>query len=237
MGGTGIFRSSGNGGAGGGGWYGGAGAYPDASGDDDRGGGGGSGYVLTADSFKPDGYLLDSTCYLTDTILQQGGQTGDGLVTIEVLEFYVFSLILAADEDGVKGFNGSEWVVVGEFPTVDMFKTYGVTELPFVFDGLKSGAQYAFLNANTSRKPKDASLLVDLLTPPQVIRQTKTFVIPDGFTVDRIKVNHTNTNAGTVGYEYDMIDNEMCFTYTLNAPSREDNVLLNKVNVHLKESR
>ena len=214
IGGTGVFRSSGNGGA-----------------------GGGSGYVLTVDSFKPDGYLLSDVYYLSDTTLQQGGQTGDGLVIIEVLEFHVLSLILAVDEDGVKGFNGSEWVFVGEHPTVNMFNTYGITELPTVFEGLKAGAQYAYLNTNASKKPKDASLVVDMLTPPQTINQIEPFIIPEGFVVDRIKLNYTNTNAGAVGYEYDVANNEMRFTYTLTAPSRQDNVLLSKVNVYLKESR
>ena len=86
IGGTGINRSGGFGGAGGGGWFGGAGGYPDTTGDDDRGGGGGSGYVLTSASHKPAGYLLSNAYFLTETILSQGGNAGNGLVVLEIIE-------------------------------------------------------------------------------------------------------------------------------------------------------
>lgn len=86
QGGTGISSGGGNAGAGGGGWFGGAGSRPDGSGDDDRGGGGGSGYVLTATSFKPTGYLLGSTYYLENTILTTNAYNiGNGAVIIQEL--------------------------------------------------------------------------------------------------------------------------------------------------------
>jgi hypothetical protein len=88
IGGVGINKNSGYGGAGGGGWYGGAGGVPDSGGDDDRGGGGGSGYVLTALSNKPVGYLLSSGFYLTQTALTQGGNSDNGYVEIEIIEKY-----------------------------------------------------------------------------------------------------------------------------------------------------
>lgn len=52
---------------GGGGWYGGAATTED--------GGGGSGYVLTASSYKPSGYLLGSEYYLTDAQSIAGDQS------------------------------------------------------------------------------------------------------------------------------------------------------------------
>ena len=56
-------------GAGGGGWYGGGGAYDSDSDSDGRWGGGGSGYVYTSSTAKnyPNGCLLNSTHYLTNT--------------------------------------------------------------------------------------------------------------------------------------------------------------------------
>lgn len=101
QGGVGKYQSSGYAGAGGGGWYGGGGSTPDSSGDDDRGGGGGSGYVYTASSASnyPNGCLLNSSLYLTDTQLSAGnqsflapdgaietGHSGDGYCRITVIE-------------------------------------------------------------------------------------------------------------------------------------------------------
>lgn len=88
FGGNGIYRSNGCGGAGGGGWYGGSGTYPDSSGDDDKGGGGGSGYVYTSSTASnyPSGCLLNSSYYLSDTSMSNGVQTGNGSLTIAVVE-------------------------------------------------------------------------------------------------------------------------------------------------------
>jgi len=96
-GGSGTYASGGYPGAGGGGWYGGGGANPDGSGDDDRGGGGGSGYVYTEETAAnyPDGCLLNSNYYLTNTEIfagnesfkdpkgyQETGHTGNGYAKI-----------------------------------------------------------------------------------------------------------------------------------------------------------
>ena len=131
-GGNGISQSGGYGGAGGGGWYGGGATTPDGSGDDDKGGCGGSGYVLTADSYKPDGYLLDETYYLEDTSLVTGGQ--DKLYTapitgmvIDVIEAST-SPIIAHDNEGYKYYDEENhtWTFLqSEDITVDDFETYG----------------------------------------------------------------------------------------------------------------
>jgi hypothetical protein len=86
-------------GAGGGGWYGGGGAYDNDSDSDGRGGGGGSGYILTYDSYKPEGYTPTSEYHLLDGILQDGsssmpspsggtqtGQEGNGYCIITCLD-------------------------------------------------------------------------------------------------------------------------------------------------------
>ncbi|MCC0671533.1 hypothetical protein IC216_06010 [Clostridioides sp. ES-S-0145-01] len=57
------------GGGGGGGWYGGGGGFVnDRSFNEFCGGAGGSGYILTANSYKPSGYALTEKYYLTDAI-------------------------------------------------------------------------------------------------------------------------------------------------------------------------
>lgn len=61
---------------GGGGWYGGGSAENGAS------SGGGSGYVLTADSYKPEGYTPSSDFYLSETVMDSGKREGNGLCTI-----------------------------------------------------------------------------------------------------------------------------------------------------------
>lgn len=83
IGGNGGYDSGGSGGggfggAGGGGWYGGGGVDPDRS-DDDRGGGGGSGYAYTADTASnyPSGCLLNSSYYLTNTLVLGGNEGFD----------------------------------------------------------------------------------------------------------------------------------------------------------------
>lgn len=70
-------------GGGGGGWYGGGAG---ASNTGTSANGGGSGYILTASSHKPSGYALDSTYYLSDAITESSTHTGDGSITITVIE-------------------------------------------------------------------------------------------------------------------------------------------------------
>ena len=121
------------GGAGGSGWYGGSGTIP-ASSDGNKGGAGGSGYVLTTDSYKPTGYLLDERYYLTDTTLTAGGNNlpiGSAQVEIDVLEINTVS-ILCRDADGVKYYNAglNRWVFLANELTDDLFETYGIPSFP-----------------------------------------------------------------------------------------------------------
>lgn len=70
-----------NTGGGGGGWFGGSGGhYAYASGS------GGSGYVLTASSFKPSGYMLGSEYYMTNASTSTRAYSGQGKAKITVLE-------------------------------------------------------------------------------------------------------------------------------------------------------
>ena len=129
-GGNGSSANNGFGGAGGGGWFGGCGTYPDNSGDDDNGGSGGSGYVLTTDSYKPEGYLLGEEYYLTDASLITGGNTtlpiGHSKVEIEVIECD-FTKILCHDDEGYKYFNkdNNAWEYLADEIDVDLLNEYG----------------------------------------------------------------------------------------------------------------
>lgn len=73
-----------NTGGGGGGWFGGGGGgcseYNHSG--TSRGAGGGSGYVLTKDSFKPNGYKLGEKYYLENTEMKNGVNGGDGYCII-----------------------------------------------------------------------------------------------------------------------------------------------------------
>lgn len=94
-------------GGGGGGWYGGGGAYDSDSDSDGRWGGGGSGYVYTSSTAKnyPNGCLLNSTHYLTNTQTIAGntsftsptgsaetGHTGNGFCRITNLNSTQYGL-------------------------------------------------------------------------------------------------------------------------------------------------
>lgn len=114
-GGKGIYYANGYGGSGGGGWYGGGGVHPDGSVDDDRGGGGGSGYVLTATSYKPLGYIPTQEFYLdaaTTIVGNQSmpspdgstviGRSGNGYARITILEIEKPSLKFNVSADSIK---------------------------------------------------------------------------------------------------------------------------------------
>ncbi|MDB0519955.1 hypothetical protein C4R87_19225 [Clostridioides difficile] len=80
-----IFSGSG------GGWFGGA-----VAGYSSYGSGGGSGYVLTKDSYKPQGYIPTSEYYMTNPVLTTGGNTtvvgdySDGRAKITLLQALPF---------------------------------------------------------------------------------------------------------------------------------------------------
>lgn len=134
-GGSGAYASNGYGGAGGGGWYGGCGTYPDGSRDDDSGGSGGSGYVLTTDSYKPTGYLVDESYYLTDTVLTTGGNTalpiGHSKAEIDVLDC-CFVKMICHDEEGYKYFNQetNEWAYLSDEINIDLINEHGLYYMP-----------------------------------------------------------------------------------------------------------
>ena len=161
------------GGAGGGGWYGGSGTYPDGSGDDDRGGNGGSGYVLTASSFKPTGYLLGEEYYLTDGKTIAGGNDlpiGQTRAEIEVIECTTYKM-LCYDEEGYKRYNESSnsWVLLSNQnqPTPETFEEFGTFTFP-TDDGLLD--EYDILVHDPEEKLLNVSL--NVIPPEQHISRT-----------------------------------------------------------------
>ena len=100
---------------GGGGWYGGSGTYqPNSS--SVSSGSGGSGYVLTAESFKPENYMLGEEYYLEDTVLTTGGNNLGKLqskIEIEVVDTKVFKMI-CRDIYGLKYYDSEEerWALI-----------------------------------------------------------------------------------------------------------------------------
>lgn len=128
FGGSGLNQNGGYGGAGGGGWYGGAGTTPDSSGDDDKGGGGGSGYVYTSGTASnyPSGCLLNSSYYLSDTSMSNGVQSGNGSISITVVNIAGHTY----DANGGTFSDGSTKLFVADGETVPTPSREG-----FVFEG------------------------------------------------------------------------------------------------------
>ena len=129
-GGNGTGSSAGYAGAGGGGWFGGSGTYLTSG--TGKGGSGGSGYVLTADSYKPEGYLLDSSYYMTDTVNIIGGceRLYSVPITGMVIDVLLASTmpLLCHDSEGYKYYDDENetWTFLkSDPPTKSDFEDYG----------------------------------------------------------------------------------------------------------------
>lgn len=118
------------GGAGGSGWYGGSGTYPDQSSGQQYSGAGGSGYVLTADSFKPEGYIPSEDYYLTNTVLTQGGNDLPyGVTRAEITALAVSNYrVLCRDMYGIKYWDTDEsrWALTSSQElSPELFNAFG----------------------------------------------------------------------------------------------------------------
>lgn len=115
---------------GGAGWFGGSGSIYNGNRTDIRSGCGGSGYVLTADSFKPEGYNVSERYHVQNGETVLGGNNLSRVTTmckITVIETTPIR-ILMRDKNGVKSFdeeNGVWTYLMSEDPTVDDFLDYG----------------------------------------------------------------------------------------------------------------
>lgn len=137
-GGNSKYKDSGIGGAGGGGWFGGSGTVPDGSGDNDSAGAGGSGYILTAESFKPNYYIPDERYYFKEGTTITGGNTLMPNVTkaeVDIIKYDTRFVVL--DSEGYKIFNKdlNAWEYYNDEMTKEEIKAYGCNQ--FVnFDGV-----------------------------------------------------------------------------------------------------
>jgi hypothetical protein len=197
-GGSGVtISSSGYGGAGGSGWYGGSGTYPNSGSDRMKGGSGGSGYVLTEDSYKPEGYLLGEECYMTDTVLTTGGNTlpvGHTAVTMEVLDCS-FILILCHDEDGYKRYDSesNSWVYLSTLITPELFETYGSYTIP-TDEGLLNEFEVVIYDKSNNV----SNLNLNVIPPRQIISRTisSTMKVDNVFTDIEFDNDVYDTNIG-----------------------------------------
>ena len=176
-GGSGVAENNGFGGAGGSGWFGGSGCIPDSSSDDDAGGCGGSGYVLTAESFKPTGYALGSEYYLSDTYMAANDVNHYyGIAKAEILVSSVnYMSFICKDEEGLKYFDKTTetWTFLSDGePTEEDFIQYGASRFysdagllnnytVYVYDPQSTG----FTDAIFKVLPKEQEINVVEYTP------------------------------------------------------------------------
>lgn len=179
---------------GGGGWFGGSGSVYNGTRNDIRSGCGGSGYVLTKDSFKPEGYNVSDRYYVQDGETVLGGNNLSRVTTmckITVLETNPI-LILMKDKDGVKSFNkdSNTW----EFLTSDDlyvkdFIDYGSNSIT-TDEGLADTYDVLLYPESDNIGGKELSIdkvLYDVIPSKQCIRHiAKTPMNPRSISLDAI---------------------------------------------------
>ena len=234
VGGLGIYRGNGRGGAGGGGWYGGGGAYPDSSGDDDRGGGGGSGFVWTNQALTlPAGGVwgLPAEDALTSTTLTQGGRTGDGAVTIEIIAFPPLYK-LATDGTDTYGYTGSEWEVViasENEPDAQAFLDYGVFDIPN-FEGLPADCH--LLIYDPEQENKQYALNIESNPPDQVVTMKSGIALPFGTTAEEPTITVATDGGGTaVMTDWKQTGNKVKVEITMSKPDRDAKASVSEIKV------
>lgn len=221
VGGTGSAYSSGYGGSGGYGWYGGCGTAPDGSGDDDKAGCGGSGYVLTADSYKPTGYIPDERFYLTNTVLTTGGNPVRGMTRIVVEPIAIkATTAIAHDTEGYKGYDNTtnEWYLLpSQVLSEELFDEYGATDsdiatdtgllFPYtllVFDKYEVGVN----NITNHILPTPQTVSFSVKTTAEILGETYDYDADENTTID-INYNITGiaeNRSVNISATFDMID-------------------------------
>ena len=188
--------NAGYGAAGGGGWYGGSGTVPIAN-DINFGGAGGSGYVLTEDSYKPTGYVLDEKFWLTDTTNITGGcinERGFETAIIEISELLNFKFLIT-DTEGIKYFDttNEQWELISGATEIDvaLINEYGGYRLS-TERGLVGEYVISILDVN------DKFDHVDIIAVPELIVITATVTSPNIF--DSMELDGDNLEY--VDYDY-----------------------------------
>lgn len=213
-----------NDGAGGGGWYGGGGAYRASTTTTYAyGGGGGSGFAWANQALTlPDGGVwgLSYKDALTDVLLTQGGNSGDGVVTIQVVGLPPIYL-LATDDTDTYGYVDDEWEVVipGEIePSSQDFVDYGVTEIQ-TFDGLPENS--TLLTFDVDQRSNDYALVVTSNPPDQVVTMKSGIALPFGTTAEEPTITVATDGGGTaVMTDWKQTGNKVKVEITMSKPDR-----------------
>lgn len=212
-------------GAGGGGWYGGGGAYRGSTSTSYvYAGGGGSGFAWTNQALTlPSGGVwgLTSADALTSTTLTQGGRTGNGLITIEMLALPQ-PYKLATDGTDTYGYTDPEWEVVIEDtdePDAQDFLDYGVMDIT-TFDGLPSNCH--LLIYDPEQEDKDYTLKITSNPTEQVITTKTGIVIPFATTAGEPSLTVQTSGGGTaVVTEWQQVGNKVSVEVTMTKPSMD----------------
>ena len=178
---------------GGGGWFGGSGTLNNSSTSWDstyQGASGGSGYVLTEDSYKPEGYLVGEEFYLSDTKLVTGGNTlqmSQGLIEIDFINMR--APIICHDNEGYKYFDSStcSWTLItNQELTIDTFNEYGSFE--FVSDnGLLDSYDICLYD--------ETDVLTGMKFEVVPIKQSISITLPIEYKNDKILIDHDNPDS------------------------------------------
>jgi len=206
-------------GCGGGGWFGGSGSYYASNDTRGKGGNGGSGYVLTEDSFKPEGYIPTEHCYMTEAVTTLGGNDLPPNVTkaeIEVIEATPVKMVIR-DASGYKRFDQEyqAWVYFSDTINSEMIEEYGVYKIHNLigineeFDVVVNDPLDVALNAEVTYMPK---------------RQEVTFLIPKRYMLSNVvyDIEYDQTKF-VMDYAISKYDNEYnAYTLMIDKVSESD---------------
>lgn len=214
-----VLLNNATSGCGGGGWFGGSGSYYASNDARGKGGNGGSGYVLTEDSFKPEGYIPTEHCYMTEAVTTLGGNDLPPNVTkaeIEVIEATPVKMVIR-DASGYKRFDDDyqAWVYFSDTINSEMIEEYGVYKIHNLigineeFDVIVNDPLDVALNAEVTYMPK---------------RQEVTFLIPKRYMLSNVvyDIEYDQTKF-VMDYTISKYDNEYnAYTLMIDKVSESD---------------
>lgn len=129
--------------------------------------------------------------------------TGKNFVIQEGSYLPCVSKYLIVDSDGVKNYQGTSWIKVGDLPlTEEMFKTYGNDVVPASLNGLVSNAPQLFYytdnpDVKNNKNGFKLSIKETVTSKPKVIVQNYDFNIHEGKTINRVEAVAINTKKDT----------------------------------------
>ena len=222
-GGSGVQINTGRAGCGGGGWYGGSGSHPNGrNANDIMGGNGGSGYVLTADSYKPEYYIPDSEFYISNGVTTLGGNTLTPNMTkieIDVIEAFCNKLLMY-DMEGYKTYDEDQdkWLVFAQTINPTLIEEYGRYDIPNI-NGMLDEFQVVVDD------PDDALTNIEVSSIP--LPQSIVFLVPRRYSIGRSIIDAVydtsiydfNTNVSIYDDQYN------AYTVTIDKTQESDEVL------------